>query len=316
MQPMHELRERGGLELVEAFVAVAELGGFSAAASRVGRDASIVSRRVGQLEQQLGVRLFSRTTRQVALTEAGRLYLRRVQGVLDELSAANAEVSAQSDTIRGTLRITVPIVFGQLWIAPVLPKFSEQFPQLSVETNFTDRFVDIVGDGFDIAVRIGSLQSSSLNSRRVAEKRYLLCASPAYIKRHDLPRSPQELTNHKCIGFLGHSFWPDWPLQKGDQAYSFKPKGTFFSDNATACLLAAEHGIGISLLADWLAWDALRSGRLVEVLSGWTIKGDGGVYVVMPPGKLTPAKIRAFSDFIAVELQGGEPWRVKPRHKR
>lgn len=305
---MQEFKDRGGLEQVEAFVAVAELGGFAAAASRIGRDASAISRRVNMLESHLGVRLLARTTRNVALTEAGRTYLRRVQAVLDELASANSEASEGAGIIRGALRVALPNTFGRVWIAPLLPKFIEAFPEVHLEIRFDDRYVDLVSEGFDIAIRVGVLQSSSLISRRIARRRTILCASPAYLKRNGTPRAPEDLVNHDCIGFSGHSFWPDWPLQKGLQRKTVKPKGALVSDNAEANLLAAISGVGIVLSADWLAGSALKSGKLVEVLPGWTVGGEGGVYVVMPPGKLIPAKTRAFSDFIAAELRAGADW--------
>lgn len=305
---MQEFRRHGGLEQAEAFVAVAELGSFSAAALRLGRDTSAISRRVGMLESRLGVRLLARTTRHVALTEAGTTYLRRVQAVLDELASAEREASDGAGTVRGALRVTLPNTFGRLWIAPLLPKFIEVFPEVHLDVRFDDRFVDLVADGFDVAIRVGVLPSSTLISRRIAGRRTLLCASPSYLKRWGTPHTPQDLVEHNCIGFSGHAFWPDWPLQKGSQRKTIKPGGSLISDNAEANLIAAIAGVGVVLSADWLAGSALKSGKLVEVLPGWTIPGESGVYVVMPPGKLIPAKTRAFADFITTELRAGAGW--------
>lgn len=305
---MHELIQRGGLEQVEAFLAVAELGGFAAAASRIGRDASAISRRVSMLEERLGVRLLARTTRNVALTDAGKVFYRRAQAALEELVSAGEEATAGAGIVRGTLRLALPNTFGRLWVSPLLPKFCLEFPQVRLDVRFDDRYVDLVSEGFDVAIRVGALQSSSLISRRIAGRRSLLYAAPSYLKRHGTPRSPDDLTQHDCIGFTGHSFWPDWPLQNGLQRKAIKPQGPMVTDNAEANLSAALAGLGVILTSDWLAASWLKSGKLVEVLPGWTAGGTGGVYVVMPPGKLIPAKTRAFVEFISAELKAIGDW--------
>ncbi len=305
---MQDLRNRGNLEQVEAFAAVADLGSFAAAAARIGRDASLISRRVSMLEARLGTRLLSRTTRRVALTEAGTVYLKRVQAILDELASADAEAADFAEIVRGSLRIAVPNTFGRRWIAPLLPGFIEKYPELRLDVSFSDRFVDIVAEGFDVAVRVGVLRSSTLISRHIAGKRSLLCASPKYLSGHGTPRTPGELSEHSCIGFSRHSFWPDWPLRKGGHRVTVRPKGPLVTDNAEAGLYAAISGTGILLSSDWLVSDALRSGDLVEVLPGWTIKEDGGIYAVMPPGRLIPAKTRVFVDHIAFGLAETANW--------
>jgi DNA-binding transcriptional LysR family regulator len=301
---MQEFLERAGLEEIEAFVAVAELGGFAAAAAKVGRDVSVVSRRVSLLEKRLGVRLLARTTRRVSLTEAGSLYLKRVQLVLEELAAANQEVSERAGRPRGLLRVSVPMTFGRRWLAGLLPKFLASQPEIQVDVRYSDRFVDLVAEGFDVAVRVGLLGSSSLVSKKIAEHRMLLCASPRFLAAHATPKSPSDLTKIACVGFAGHSFWPDWPLQKAGKRKTIRPMGPLVTDNAEAALVAAIEGLGVTLAADWLAGPALRSGQLVEVLPGWTVKAGGGVYAVMPPGRLVPAKTRAFVEFLSTTLKG------------
>lgn len=305
---MQEFRNRGNLEQVEAFATVAELGSFAAAAAKIGRDASLISRRVSMLEARLGTRLLSRTTRSVTLTEAGSAYLKRVQAVLDELASADAEAADHAGFVSGSLRVAVPNTFGRRWLAPLLPSFIELYPQLRLDVSFSDRYVDIVAEGFDVAVRVGVLRSSTLVSRHIAGKRTLLCASPGYLKKHGTPRAPGDLTAHSCIGFSGHSFWPDWPLQKGGHRVTVRPKGPLVTDNAEAGLHVALSGIGVLLTSDWLAGSALRSGELVEVLPGWTIKEDGGIYAIMPPGRLIPAKTRVFVDYISTRLAETADW--------
>lgn len=302
---MQELFERGGLELLAAFVAVAESGSFSEAAKKLGRDASIVSRRVSQLEQQLGVGLFSRTTRRVALTEVGARYHRRVQGLLEELSLASQEASDVAASPQGLLRVSVPVTFGRQWITPLLPRFLAQHPQIRLDVRFSDRNVDVVAEGFDVAIRVGRLRDSSLTARKIASFRNLLVAAPAYLDSHGKPRVPEDLKNHSCIGFTSYTGWPDWSLTKAGKRKTIRPQGPLIADNSEAVLSAAIAGAGITFTADWLAGRALKEGKLVEVLPGWGGKGEGGVYAVLPPGRLVPVKTRLFVDEVAKSIKAG-----------
>lgn len=168
---MQESREPPRLEQLEAFAAVAETGSFTTAARKLGRDASVISRRLSQLDEQLGVRLMSRTTRRVTLTEAGKLYYRRIQVILDELAQANREASDIATSPQGVLRVSLPVTFGRQWIAPLLPAFLKQHPQIRIDAHFSDRRVDLVADGFDIAIRVGTLRDSSLTVRKIASYR-------------------------------------------------------------------------------------------------------------------------------------------------
>ncbi|MBP8215886.1 MAG: LysR family transcriptional regulator, partial [Propionivibrio sp.] len=168
MQIMQELFEQGGLELLAAFVAVGETGSFTGAAKKLERDASIVSRRISQLEERLGVRLVSRTTRRVALTEVGLQYHRRIQSILDELANASREASDVASSPQGLLRVSLPVTFGRQWVAPLLPDFLAKYPSIRIDARFSDRFVDVVAEAFDVAIRVGRLRDSSLTARRLA----------------------------------------------------------------------------------------------------------------------------------------------------
>ncbi len=306
---MQELLERGGLELLAAFAAVAENGSFANAAKKLGRDASIVSRRVSQLEQHLGVRLLSRTTRRVALTEVGALYYRRVQASLDELAIASREASHLAASPQGLLRVSVPVTFGRQWIAPLLPAFLARHPQIRIDARFSDRLVDVVSEGFDVAIRVGVLRDSSFTSRKIASYRSLLVAAPSYLSRHGKPRTPADLAKHACLGFSGHADWPDWLMMKDGKRKTVRPAGPLVADNSDVVLMAAIEGAGITFTPDWLAGPALRERKLVEVLPGWGGKADGGVYAILPPGRLLPTKTRLFVDDIAKSIRAG--WRSK-----
>lgn len=302
---MQELFERGGLELLAAFVAVADSGSFTEAAKRLGRDASVVSRRVSQLEEELGVSLFSRTTRRVVLTEVGARYYRRVQGLLEELSSASREASDIAASPQGLLRVSVPVTFGRQWIAPLLPRFIASHPHIRLDVRFSDRFVDVVAEGFDVAIRVGRLRDSSLTARKIASYRNLLVAAPAYLQAHGKPRTPEDLKKHTCIGFTGYAGWPDWSLSKAGKRKTIRPRGPLAADNSEVVLSVAIAGAGITFTSDWLAGPALREGKLREVLPGWGGKGEGGVYAVLPPGRLVPAKTRLFVDEVARSIKAG-----------
>ncbi|CAA2139034.1 HTH-type transcriptional regulator DmlR [Hyphomicrobium sp. ghe19] len=222
---MQESREPARLEQLEAFAAVAETGSFTTAARKLGRDASVISRRLSQLEEQLGIRLMSRTTRRVTLTEAGKLYYRRIQVILDELAQANREASDIATSPQGVLRISLPVTFGRQWIAPLLPAFLKQHPQIRIDAHFSDRRVDLVADGFDIAIRVGTLRDSSLTVRKIASYRYVMAAAPSYLAKRGTPRTPESLAKHDCLGFSGHAAWPDWLLMKDGKRRTVHPTG-------------------------------------------------------------------------------------------
>jgi DNA-binding transcriptional LysR family regulator len=302
---MQELFERGGLELLAAFVAVAERGSFTVAADELGRDASVISRRVTELEKHLGVRLLARTTRRVTLTEVGAAYFHRVQTLLDELAVASRAASDVAASPQGLIKISMPVTFGRQWIAPLLPKFLAQYPDVCIDARFSDRLVDVVADGFDVAIRVGVLRDSSLKARKLATYQMLLVAAPAYLAAHGKPRTPADLSGHACLGFSGHNDWPDWQLMKDGKRRTVRPSGPFVADNSEVVVQAAIAGQGITFAPDWLVGPALRSGKLVEVLLGWGGRGGGGVYAVLPPGRLVPAKTRMFVDAIAAAFKAG-----------
>lgn len=309
MHNVQELLEGGGLDELASFVAVAEAGSFTAAAKTIGRDASVLSRRVSQLEKRLGVRLLTRTTRRVALTEVGALYCGRVRALLDELADASREASDAAARPQGLVRVSIPATFGRLWIAPLLSGFLARYPEIRLDIRFADRFVDVVAEGFDVSIRVSAAgrRDSSLTARRLASYRNLLVAAPDYLAERGAPEKPADLMDHACLGFTGYADWPDWPLAKDGRRETVRPHCALVADNSEALLGAAIAGAGITFSADWLAGPALRDGRLVEVLPGWTGRGEGGVYAILPPGRLVPAKTRLFVEEVAQAIRAG--WR-------
>jgi DNA-binding transcriptional LysR family regulator len=307
VQKMQKLLEHGSLEELTAFVAVGEAGSFAGAANLLGRDASVISRRVGQLERRLSVRLLSRTTRHVSLTEVGSVYFRRLQAILDELATASTEASDFAAYPQGTLRISLPVTFGRQWVAPSFASFLARYPQIKIDARFTDRIVDVIADGFDVAIRVGVLNDSSLTARRIASYRNILIAAPAYLERRGRPRMPADLKDHSCLGFPSHPYWPDWMLAKDGQRRTVRPNCSLVSDNSEVILMATLDGAGIALLPDWLAGPSLRERKLAQVLPAWSGRGDGGVYAVLPPGRLVPTKTRVFVDAVSESIKAG--WR-------
>lgn len=291
-----------------AFVAIAETGSFTAAGSQLGRDPSVVSRRLSQLERRLGVRLMVRTTRSVTLTEAGQFYFRRIRSVIDELAAANREVGDFAAAPQGVLKVSLPVTFGREVISPLLPDFLLKYPHIRIDAHFLDRTVDIVSEGFDVVIRVGAVRDSSLIARTMGTFRSLLVASPAYVDAHGLPLTPEDVVSHSCLGFTNHPDWPNWVLEKDGQQTTIRPEGQLIANSSELLLASAIKGIGISLIPDWMAAPGLTEGSLVEALPGWRTVRHIGVHAVMPPGALIPAKTRVFVDEMVEGLRTANIW--------
>jgi DNA-binding transcriptional LysR family regulator len=290
---------------VLAFATVADASSFRAAGMKLGRDPSVISRRVSQLEQRLGVRLLVRTTRSVTLTEAGAFYYRRVRSVIDELETAAREVGDFAVTPQGVLKISLPVTYGREVIAPLLPDFLIKYPQIRIDAHFLDRTVDVVSEGFDAVIRIGTVRDSTLIARRIGSFRSLLVAAPTYVESRGTPAEPQALGQHACLGFTNHPDWPDWVLERDGDEETVRPDGPLVANSSEAQLAAAIKGLGIALTPVWMAAEHLKAGELVEVLPGWRSRREVNIYILMPPGALVPAKTRVFVDEISRTLHSG-----------
>ncbi len=285
------------LEVLNTFVEVADSGGISAAARRLGLPKSIVSRRLQRLEQDLGAQLLARTTRGAALTEAGATLREHAVRAIAELEAARESVSPEGD-VRGRLRIAAPLSFGATHLAPVLAELALRHPRLHVHTAYSDRFVDLVGEGFDAGIRVGFLSDSSLVARRIAPLRGMCVASPAYLAAHGAPATPEDLMQHECL-LQGNE---PWRFIVGGKTVSIRPQGRFKADNGSGLLAAALAGLGIAALPDFLADGPIAEGNLATVLADYSTP-EAGIYVVRPPGGTAPRKVRALID-ILIELFG------------
>lgn len=280
------------IEDLQTFVAVADAGGVSAAARRLGVSKSIVSRRLFRVEAELGVQLLARTTRGAALTEAGTTFR-------DHAARASAEIDAARETIlpngelRGRLRVAMPLSFGPSHFSPVLADMAKQHPQLNVHTVYSDRFVDLIAEGFDCAIRVGYLQDSNLIAKRVGPIYGKLVASPDYIEAYGSPETIDEIVNHQAL-MQGTEAWQ---FMDGDRVVSVQPQGRFKADNALALAAAAAAGLGIAWLPDCITYEYVSSGALVPILTRYP-PPSAGAYVIRPPGQHPARKVRALTEML------------------
>lgn len=303
MQKTQEYSEGLKTEELTAFVAVVENNGFSGAARVLGRNATVISRRIQQLETQLGTRLLARSTRHVALTEAGELFYGRVRRLLDDMRGARLEVSEFAEAPRGLLRISLPVTYGRRWIVPGIKDFIVAFPGIKLDLRFTDRMTDLIAENIDMAVRVGQLTDSALISRTITRFGYQLVASPDYLRQNPAPRRPEDLSAHSCLKFISGAGKPEWVLTDGSASATVRPDGPLQSDNSEALLQATLNGLGIALVPEWLAAAEIHEGKLQRVLPEWQGNKKGGVYAIMPPGRLIPAKTRAFLEHIVSHVR-------------
>lgn len=293
------------LEDLKSFVEVVESGGLNRAAARLGVSKSILSRRITRLEADLGVRLLSRSTRGIDPTEEGIEFKARCDRILAELEEARDAVARQRGSVRGRLRVSAPLSFGVRYVAPVLAEIAQAHPDLELDVSYTDRIVDVIGERFDAAIRIGALRDSSLVARRIAPVHAVLVASPAYLSRHGRPRTPQDLTAHESLIYTG-SLVQEWQFQSSARWISIRPEGRLRSDSGDAILQWAIAGLGIADAPSFLAYDAVESGALEPLLLDYP-RPEYGVYIVRPPGSHVPGKVRVLIDWL-VERLGRAPW--------
>ena len=286
------------------FAQVVEGGGFSAAARQLGLEASSVSRSVARLEKHLGARLLHRTTRAIALTEVGEQVLAACTSIAVTARGIQSLASHFQAAPRGTLRLSAPVAFGQLWLAPRLAGFMDACPEVDLRVTLIDRPVDLLDDGVDLAIRIADDLPPGVAARKLFPVRYVLVASPAYLERHGTPKAPADLTAHRCL-YLGHgAFGATWSLRRGEDAATVTVASRVTLNNSIAIAEAAQTGAGIGLIPDFSARSGLDAGRLVEVLCDWRLGApyQRDVSVLYLPGPHVPHKIRAFIDFLVGTL--------------
>lgn len=289
------------LNRVAAFVRVVHDGSFTAAAKALGVPKSSVSRSVAQLEQDLGIRLLQRTTRKLNLTDAGTAFYDRVARALTDIDEATVEATDRQAQLRGVVRVTAPVDLGVTILGRVVAKFTRSHPHIVVDVNLTGRLVDMVAEGFDLAVRVGPLRDSSLVARRVGELGQSLFASRRYLQRRGTPNTLDALADHDCVLFrpaLGKNVWK---LRDGEEIREVTVTGNIGVNDLSFVRKALLAGAGVALLPDFLVAREVASGKLLRVLPAWTNEG-GILYVAYPSARFVPQRVVAFREFLLKEL--------------
>jgi len=286
---------------MRTFTAVVDAGSFVGAADALALSKAAVSRHMNELEARLGVRLLHRTTRRLSLTPEGEVFVARCRDLLASLEEAEGEITSRSDSASGLLRINVPVTFGIRCLAPLWGGFCARHPQVNLDVTLADRVVDLVEEGYDMAVRIGTLSSSSLVSRQLTTTRLLVCASPNYLAEQGTPAHPAELPDHSVIAY---SYWSDgdeWSFQGADGTLKVRTRASISTNNGDTCRAAALAGQGIVLQPDFVVGDDIRAGRLVELFPNYSA-GNLGVHAVYPSRRYIAPKVRALITFLIEHL--------------
>lgn len=295
-------------ENMHAFVRVVEAGSISTAADRIGVAKSVVSRRLKELEEHLGVELFHRTTRQMILTDSGRTFYQQSVRILEDILEAEHATSQFHGALKGNLKVALPLSFGLMHLGPAINAFLQAHPDIEFDLDFNDRQVDLLTEGFDLAIRIASLPDSSLIARRLAPIQAIMCASPAYLERMGKPRLPEELINHRCLVYNLISNFDTWNLYDADGQliktrivpYLKASNGEFLRDTAAA-------GMGIVLMPTFIVYKEIESGQLVPLLTEYRYS-QLAAYAIYPQTRHLSRRVRAFVDFLIKRFEGAPYW--------
>ena len=296
---------------LRALVAIASEGSFAAAAAGLRISRAMASKHVSDLEATLGVKLIHRTTRRLSLTEAGTRLTEASRDMLALLEQAEQEIVSARGVPRGTLRINAPTSFGIRHLGPIVSAFLAQYPEVRVELTLDDAIVDIVDQGYDLAIRIRRLEDSTLTARLLAPAHMMLCAAPSYLQRHPAPEVPRELERHSCLVYDYMAHFGVWSLEKDGQREDVRIGGRMQSNNGDVLMQAAIDGHGITLAPTFMLHEAVHDGRLLPLLQNWKIL-EPSLYAVMPPGRVEAPKVRAFLDHLALSLGKAPSWDRDP----
>jgi len=292
------------LVALKAFVTIMESGSFNRAADLLEASATTVSRRISDLESALGVKLLNRTTRHIDLTEAGRQFYSDVVNILESLEEAEEKLQTGRETIKGNLRIAAPLSFGVGRIAPILPVFMKRHPELKVHLQLEDRFTDLVAEGIDVAIRIGSLKDSTLVATRLASIPMIFCASAEYLAIHGEPVIPEDLSAHECLHYSLLSTRENWTFSTGDDVPDVEISGPLSTNNGDVLKEAAIQGLGIMGTPTFIVEDTLEDGRLKAILTEYNPE-PLGLYAVRPSRHFTPARVRVLIEFLKEQFDDG-----------
>lgn len=299
------------LEAWAIFAKVAQTGSFARTAAELSLSQATVSKAVARLEGRMNTMLFHRTSRRISLTESGQAALERAERILAEGEAVEAEMAEQSSALRGLIRISAPMSFGIERLAPLLPAFMLQHPEVALDIQFDDRHVDLVAEGFDMALRIANLEDSSLLARHLCRVRILLVGAPAYFQAHGRPRHPRELAAHQALQYSYAPGGANWRFRHAVQGeFTQAVPLRLRVNNADALTPALLAGLGVALQPEFLVWQQLQSGQLETVMDDWLV-APLALHIVAPPGRRRPARVQAFMDYLAQRFLQ-EPWAQPP----
>ncbi|WP_049621622.1 LysR family transcriptional regulator [Frateuria defendens] len=295
------------------FLRVLDQGSISAAARSLDLSVAVASQRLKRLERELGVRLLHRSTRRLHPTPEGLALAGQGRALVEDLDALTAQLRRGGSEVAGSLRVTMPAAFGSQYVSPLLPEFLARYPELKLYVHLSDQLMDLVSAGFDLAIRIGALDDSSLVARRLAANRRVLCASPDYLRRRGTPRTPADLAAHDCLLLVGNGGRQDsWRLRDArGREHVVRVNGRFESNQGELLSNTAEAGLGIAMHSLWHIHRELCEGRLQVVLPDYALD-DTGIHAVMPQRRLVPPRVRAFVDFLAEQLGDPPPWEREP----
>jgi len=292
-----------------AFVKTVETGGFTAAAQQMGLTPSALSKLVTRLEDRLGARLLQRTTRRLQLTTEGQAFYARALPILKAMDEAEAEVAEASASPRGLLRLFCGSTFGMHQLAPAIPRFQARFPQVNFDITISDERLGASQEGYDLAIRIGPLDESSLVARRICNLERVICASPDYLVRHGTPQTPDDLQRHNCLWITSMPALRRWPFDTDEGIRVVNVEGNVVTNNAETVLQLALAGVGVTRLSDVVVAAAIRDGSLVPILQAWHHVEPVPLFVTFASGRNLSPKVRAMTDFIVEEF-GNAPWRT------
>jgi len=291
---------------IPVFVAVVEANSFTKAARKLGLTKSAVSRRVSDLEDELGVRLLQRTTRRLSLTEAGARYFEHARHALLEAQAAEDAATELQRVPRGRLRINAPMSFGRLHVAPMIPSFLDRYPEIHIDMTMEDRVVDLVEGGYDLAIRVGSLPDSSLVARKLAPSHNVVCATPAYVRKHGSPKNPDALVDHDCLLYAYFSEANEWTFIRDGRQQTVRVSGSYRVNNSEALREAVIQGVGVARIPTFIVGPDIAENRLVPLLCDYTMPAQD-IYAVWPERRHLPTKVRVFIDFLSERIGGERP---------
>lgn len=294
---------------MQVFARVVDAGGFSSAARSLSLSPSAVSKQITRLEDRLGVRLLTRTTRRLNLTEEGDAFYHRVKRILSDIDEAEQAVSLSKTAPRGHLRVSCSVAFGEKQIAPIIPEFLDRYPEVALELMLSDGIVDLVEEGIDVAVRMGKLSNSAMVARKLGNNKRRICAAPSYVERYGVPDEPDDLHHHNCLGFTGHNNLNEWPFRYPDgRRQTIRAEGNFVANNGESIYDLCLEGLGIARAADFLVSDDIKEGRLIEVLSDFIEDEPAPIHAVYPDPRHLSPKTRAFIDYLVEKFTPIPPW--------